>query len=61
MTKSRLALAASVALLLGGCWYLSGHMSNGKKTNGITIDNGGEANPKVIKGLTDKANGPKTK
>lgn len=25
-TRSRFSLAASVALLLGGCWYLSGHI-----------------------------------
>jgi len=27
LTKSRFSLAVSVALLLGGCWYLSGHIS----------------------------------
>jgi hypothetical protein len=30
-TKSRWALAASVALLIGSCWYLSGHATNGHR------------------------------
>lgn len=27
LSKSRLSLAASVAMILGGCWYLSGQIS----------------------------------
>jgi hypothetical protein len=30
-TKSRWALAASVALLIGSCWYLSGAATNGHR------------------------------
>jgi hypothetical protein len=30
-TKSRWALAASVALLIGSCWYLSGQATNGHR------------------------------
>lgn len=51
MLKSRLALAASVALLLGGCWYLSGQVTNGKKPAGLNL-NGGDANAKHVKDLT---------
>jgi hypothetical protein len=51
MLKSRLALAASVALLLGGCWYLSGQVTNGKKPTGLNLNNG-DANTKHVKDLT---------
>jgi hypothetical protein len=30
-TKSRRALAASAALLIGSCWYLSGYTTNGHR------------------------------
>jgi hypothetical protein len=30
-SRSRWALAASVAILVGGCWYLSGHLTDGRK------------------------------
>lgn len=30
-SRSRWALAASVAVLVGGCWYLSGHLTDGRK------------------------------
>jgi hypothetical protein len=30
-SRSRWALAVSVALLVGGCWYLSGHLTDGRK------------------------------
>lgn len=50
LAKSRLTLVASVALLLGACWYLSGRMTNGKKTNSINFE-GGEANTKALKDL----------
>ena len=47
--KSRWALAASVALLIGTCWYLSGQMTNGKAKQGLDLGSG-EATPhKVIK------------
>lgn len=58
MFKSRLALAASVALLLGGCWYLSGNLSNGKKSTQVDLT-GGEASTKVLKDMNKKkANTP---
>lgn len=38
-SRSRWALAASVAMLLGGCWYLSGHLTDGKKQLGEKLDN----------------------
>jgi hypothetical protein len=47
--KSRWALAASVALLIGGCWYLSGHMSDGKVKQGLDLGNGEAKPPAVIK------------
>jgi hypothetical protein len=52
--KSRVALAASVALLLGGCWYLSGQI--GKAPDRPTVDNkvGGDNAklPKAIQNAT---------
>ena len=47
--KSRWALAASVALLIGGSWYLSGHLSDGKPKQGLDLGSGEAAPPKVIK------------
>src|SRR5881275_2066792 len=47
-SRSRWALAASVAMLLGGCWYLSGHMTNGKKSTDLNL-NGGGADSKYVK------------
>jgi hypothetical protein len=47
-SRSRWALAASVAMLLGGCWYLSGHMTDGKKQSGVNLDNG-SADSKFVK------------
>jgi len=47
--KSRWALAASVALLIGGGWYLSGHMTDGKTKQGLDLGTGEAAPPKVIK------------
>lgn len=47
-SRSRWALAASVALLIGGCWYASGHMTDGKKRAGLNLD-GGDANLEHIK------------
>ncbi|HEX3150338.1 MAG TPA: hypothetical protein VHR66_19835 [Gemmataceae bacterium] len=48
--KSRWALAASVAMLLGGCWYLSGHLNNGKAKTGLNIE-GGSADLKHVKDM----------
>ena len=45
--RSRWALAASVALLVGGCWYLSGHLTDGKARPGTGLE-GGTASPTVI-------------
>jgi hypothetical protein len=39
--KSRWALAASVAMLLGGCWYLSGHLNDGKTKPGLNLEGTG--------------------
>jgi len=36
-TKSRWALAASVALLIGSCWYLSGQATNGHRRPDTTL------------------------
>jgi hypothetical protein len=49
-TRSRWALAASVALLLGGCWYLGNHMSDGKPKHGLDL-RGTEATPNHMKDL----------
>jgi hypothetical protein len=49
-TRSRWALAASVAILLGGCWYLSGQLSNGKGKAGLDL-NDSSATPKHVKDL----------
>lgn len=48
--RSRWALAASVALLIGSCWYLSGHVTNGKSKPGFDLKDG-EATPKHVKDL----------
>jgi hypothetical protein len=48
--KSRWALAASVALLIGSCWYLSGQVHDGKAKPGFNPDRG-EANLKHVKDL----------
>jgi hypothetical protein len=57
-TRSRWALAASVAMLLGGCWYLSGQMTDGKKHANINFD-GGSADSKFAKDAgKDKAKTP---
>ncbi len=45
--KSRWALAASVALLIGSCWYLSGHVTDGKAKPGFNLDNG-TSSPAVL-------------
>jgi hypothetical protein len=48
--RSRWALAASVALLIGSCWYLSGHVTDGKAKPGFNPD-GGAADLKHVKDL----------
>ena len=48
--KSRWALAASVAILLGGCWYLSSQMTDGKAKTGLNL-NGGTADLKHVKDM----------
>lgn len=55
-SRSRWALAASMAILVGGCWYLSGHMTNGKQRPDANFD-GGNADTKNVKDLSKK---PKT-
>ena len=37
-SRSRWALAASVAVLVGGCWYLSGHLTNGRERPDTNFD-----------------------
>lgn len=41
LTKSRFSLAVSVALLLGGCWYLSGHIGDAPANRPTPGKNGG--------------------
>jgi hypothetical protein len=50
LKRSRLVLAASVAILLGGCWLLSGQLSNGKARTNNPLENG-TANTKYLKDL----------
>jgi hypothetical protein len=38
--RSRWALAASVAVLVGGCWFLSGTVDNGKERKGPGLEDG---------------------
>jgi len=47
--RSRWALAASVALLIGGCWYLSGHLTDGQAKKGSNLDDTTAKMPKEIK------------
>ena len=56
--RSRWALAASVALLVGSCWYLSGHVTDGKAKPGFNPDGGG-ANLQHIKDLGKDKPAPK--
>lgn len=48
--RSRWALAASVAILLGGCWYLSGQLNDGKPKLGLNLE-GGAADLKHVKDM----------
>ena len=48
-TKSRWALAASVALLIGSCWYLSGHATNGHRRPDTTLNESTTADAKHAK------------
>ena len=58
-SRSRWALAASVAILVGGCWYLSGQITDGKarKDNDLT---GGNASTEPVKKLAHPAPPTKT-
>lgn len=49
--RSRWALAASVAVLLGGCWYLSDNLTGGKARKGPGLDGGSADSKAVLKGL----------
>ncbi|WP_157369178.1 hypothetical protein [Zavarzinella formosa] len=53
LSTSRLALAASVALLLGGCWLVSHQAADGQPRTNSSLDNS-TANLKVIKDLGKK-------
>ena len=48
-SKSRWALAASVAILVGSCWYLSGLATDGRPKKGLGLDDGQANPPKLIK------------
>ena len=48
-SRSRWALAASVAILIGGCWYLSGLATDGRPKKGLGLDDGQATPPKLIK------------
>jgi len=46
--RSKLSLAASITLLIGGCWYLSGVV--GKPNEKLNVGKGGSASvPEVLK------------
>jgi len=57
--RSRWALAASVAILVGGCWFLSGQIHDGKANKDLDL-NGAGADLKHVKDLGTKAPPPKT-
>jgi hypothetical protein len=44
--RSRWALAASVAVLVGGCWFLSSALDNGNARKGVSLETG-SANSKA--------------
>ncbi|HVK10898.1 MAG TPA: hypothetical protein VM597_19165 [Gemmataceae bacterium] len=54
--RSRWALAASVAVLVGGCWYLSGPFDGGKGRKGVGLEGGSADSKAVLKALAE----PKT-
>ncbi len=53
LTPSRWALAASVALLIGGGWFVTQFADNGKPKNTTNLDDG-TANVKHLKDLGKK-------
>jgi hypothetical protein len=57
-SKSRWALAASVAMLLGGCWYLGTHSATGTSRPGFDLK-GGEANVNHVKDIGKTKTPPK--
>ena len=56
-SKSRFSLAVSVALLLGGCWYLSGQIGGEVKQRPLTGKGDGSA--KITKDLLKASEQPK--
>jgi len=56
ISKSRISLAVSVALLLGGCWYLSSHMGDAPDRPGAAKGSGdGNATmPKAIRNALEE-------
>jgi hypothetical protein len=48
LSRSRLALAASLAFMLVGVWAISMNSSNGKQRSGLSIDDGA-ADSKFLK------------
>jgi hypothetical protein len=57
-TRSRWALAASVAILLGGCWYLGTHGSDSKPRPGFD-PSGGSADVNHVKDIGKTKTPPK--
>lgn len=55
-TRSRLALAASVVILLVGSWFLSGALRNGPTENGSVVPGSSTAHPGP--GTTPPKNAP---
>jgi hypothetical protein len=56
LSKSRISLAASVALLLGGCWYLSSQIGNAPERPSVGKGDGGSAKvPKEIRKATESS------
>jgi len=55
ISKSRLSLAVSVALLIGGCWYLSDQMGNAPERSKATKVSGDGATmpPKIRKAIEE--------
>lgn len=53
--KSRFALAASIAILLGGCWYLSGQIGPNKDRPNIGNGDATANMPKDLKNANKEA------
>jgi hypothetical protein len=58
ISNSRLSLAASVALILGGCWYLSGQISAPIERPTVGKGDDSAKIPKEIRKATEDAKKP---